>query len=207
MTRKNIAILFLMCGAARARADSDPTTISAQGDALSRSESPVSLTPVMPSGPPAPASAGAPVAKKHPARAAATAVPVSAAPSAPAPAAPMASSTRVVIMDARDTPGKIVVSQGGRGPVLAPGDALITDRKDRHIEILPDNPDAAAKPAASPEPAEPSAVRAQAPPPPADAPAIPAADPVGGKPLSHRNPWPWVLGAGAAVFAAGYLVL
>jgi hypothetical protein len=211
MTSRTIATAFLLWCAPFSRADSDPTTISAQGDALSRSESAVSLTPAMPSAPPPPTSAGTPVVKKRAPRAVAPgtkAEPIPDAPSVAAPASPPASSDHVVILDSRDTPGKIIVSHGGRGPVLAAGDGLLTDRKDRHIEIVPEGAVSPREPLPALELDEPAAAAAQIPTPAIAAPAAPTKDPPAPDAARKRaSPWPWILGAVAAVFAAGFLLL
>ena len=79
-TKAIIALGVILFGLPHARADSDaPTTISAEGDALSRSTTAASLSTVMPTAPPPYSDAGAPAV--HP-----SAPPIAAPSSALAPA-------------------------------------------------------------------------------------------------------------------------
>jgi hypothetical protein len=120
--RAVLAGLVLQClvsAAVWARADADsPTTISSEDHALSRSASAVSLSPAMPSGPPALSSAGAP---DVPPSAAASVAPAFVAGAAPNPAlnsappvVPPAAAPVVPPTAAR------VVDRGGARSAIAP---------------------------------------------------------------------------------------
>ena len=133
------SLVILVWGVPGARGDSGTTTIiSAQGDALSRSKSADSLATAMPSAPPAYSGAGAPVYRVSPPVPAAAPAPAALVPAVPAPAASDAHGPLepVLIMDTRDSPGKVMVSRGKR-PAAVPGEASLADRKGRRLEVIP----------------------------------------------------------------------
>jgi hypothetical protein len=194
------ALGLLYWNAPRALADSATTTISAEDDALSRSESAESLAPGMPSGPPALSGVGAPVLRTGvapkaawvPAASAAAAAPVSSRSASPP------SSAHVSIMDTRDATGKVIVTRGGEPPVVPGGGSIVDDRNGRGLEIVPVEPGSAPAPSAA-TPAAPSPAPALA----------PAAS--GGAEHENasrrRRSWQLILGGAAAVFVLGFALL
>ena len=131
--RPIIALSLLLLAAPCVRADS----ISAQGSALSRSTSAVSLSPAMPSGPPALSEAGAPDVRADVSVSPAPvsdAQPAPAAPPAPVPAVAPAPTAPVRILDADSGSAKVVVGRGKRRTAV-PGGALLVDRQGRRLEV------------------------------------------------------------------------
>ena len=188
------ALVLLLGRALSARADSGAaTTISAQGEALSRSTSAVSLavdTSFTETGVSSTA---------LPASVSAAAVSV---PSVSATAVPPAPSAHVLVMDARDTPGKVIVGHGRRRSA-APGGALLVDRKNRRLEIVPETAAPASEDVEAPHAAPVIAAPVFAAP--ADAAAVDG-EPSGAVAVRRRTAWRLVLGVGAAAFALGLAV-
>lgn len=192
------ALSIFMGGVPRARGDSgSATTISAGDDALSRSASPSSLTPAMPTSPPAYSNAGMPTPMPDGSPAAApTAAPAAAPEAVSSPAAisppvnPVAPDGSVLIMDAKNAPGKLI-SDHDKGQYAAPGNALLVDQRGQRLEVIVNKSAPAPMPVAA-------QMRA-----PASAPA--AADLSGPENSPRRRKlWLFLSAAGAAAFIFGF---